>query len=225
MPFFLSDTELPFPPVHLADPDGLLAIGGDLSTDRILQAYRSGIFPWYNGDCILWWAPDPRFVLFPEELRIRKSFRSFLRKNESASDGFSWTVNRSFTNVIVACREIIRPGQDGTWITDGIQEAYSRLHKLGFAHSVETWQNGQLAGGLYGIRLGRVFFGESMFSRVSQASRFALINYVRLLAEEGVRLIDCQVHTRYLESFGARMIGRPEFMSLLKLYVPDSGTV
>ncbi|MFZ9388474.1 MAG: leucyl/phenylalanyl-tRNA--protein transferase [Chitinophagaceae bacterium] len=223
MPFFLSDNENRFPPVHLADADGILALGGDLSTERLLLAYRSGIFPWYDGETIIWWAPDPRFVLFPEELKISRSFRSFLQKNDPGSGGFEWTVNRAFPEVIKACREIKRPGQSGTWITPEVEKAYVRLHELGYAHSAETWQDGRLIGGLYGIRMGNVFFGESMFSRQSQASRFAFVNYVSELQKEGVQLIDCQVYTDYLKSFGARMISRDRFSRLLQKWIPSTG--
>jgi len=215
MPYFLNKNDVRFPPVAEADPDGLLAIGGDLSVDRLLSAYRSGIFPWYDRDPILWWSPDPRFVLFPEELRISKSFQNFLRKNDSREDRFTWSVNRAFPDVIRACREINRPGQEGTWITRDMESSFCRLHEKGYAHSVEVWVGDELAGGLYGIRMGKMFFGESMFSRRSHASRFALIHYTRQLRQEGVLLIDCQVYTEYLESFGARMIDREEFITLL----------
>lgn len=210
MPLFALDKELIFPPVQLAEPDGLLAIGGDLSTERLQLAYQSGIFPWYEGDTILWWCPDPRFVLFPGELKITKSTRALMKKEE-----FEFTTNKAFADVIHHCKAIKRPGQQGTWITPEVEKAYCKMHELGFAHSAEVWQNGKLAGGLYGIKLGKVFFGESMFSQVSNASRFAFTRYVQQLIEEGIQLIDCQVYTEYLESFGARMIPRNEFVSLL----------
>ena len=216
MPFFLSDNELQFPPVDTADPDGLLAIGGDLSPNRLLLAYRKGIFPWYDEGLPLWWCPDPRFVLFPEELRIRKSVRKLLDNNQ-----FEFTVNKAFTEVINLCRKIERPNQAGTWIGSEIVEAYCRLHTLGFAHSAEVWKDGELAGGLYGIRLGNVFFGESMFSRVSEASRYAFITYVQMLMQEGVALVDCQVYTAYLESFGARMISRKAFTGILQQQIRE----
>jgi leucyl/phenylalanyl-tRNA--protein transferase len=212
MPLFALSTELAFPPVHLAEPDGLLAIGGDLSPERLLLAYRHGIFPWYEGDHVLWWCPDPRFVLFPDELRISKSMKPVLRKKE-----FDFTINQAFTEVIRQCKKISRPGQDGTWITDELERAYITMHQLGHAHSAEVWKNNELVGGLYGIRLGKVFFGESMFSKESNASRFSFINYVHHLKNEGVELIDCQVYTEYLESFGARMIGRKEFVRLVDI--------
>ncbi len=215
MPLFALDKELIFPPVHLAEPDGLLAIGGDLSPERLLLAYQNGIFPWYEGDTILWWCPDPRFVLFPGELKISKSTRALLKK-----EGFEFTHNKAFAAVIQQCKAIRRPGQQGTWITPELEKAYCKMHELGFAHSAEVWQDGELAGGLYGIKLGKVFFGESMFSRVSNASRYAFTNYVLLLKEEGIQLIDCQVYTEYLENFGARMISRQEFISLLEVLIP-----
>ena len=210
MPLFVIDRKLFFPPVHLAESDGLLAIGGDLSTDRLLLAYRSGIFPWYEGEPVLWWCPDPRFVLFPTELKISKSINSLFKKN-----AFEFTTNKAFSQVIHLCKETKRPGQQGTWITDEVEKAYCRMHDLGFAHSAEVWTKGELIGGLYGIKLGKIFFGESMFSKVSNASRFAFINYVQQIKEEGMELIDCQVYTEYLESFGARMVPREEFIKLL----------
>ncbi|MBM3416174.1 MAG: leucyl/phenylalanyl-tRNA--protein transferase [Bacteroidetes bacterium] len=217
MPLFALDKELYFPPVHLAEPDGLLAMGGDLSAKRLLLAYQNGIFPWYEGDTILWWCPHPRFVLFPEELKISKAVKSVLNKNEPARPpgGFEFTVNRAFQEVIRNCKSIKRPGQQGTWITEEIEKAYCRMHELGHAHSAEVWKEGKLVGGLYGIKLGKVFFGESMFSKVSYASRIAFIKYVELLKTEGIQLIDCQVYTEYLESMGARMIKRNEFIDLL----------
>jgi leucyl/phenylalanyl-tRNA--protein transferase len=211
MPLFVLDTELAFPPVHLAEPDGLLAMGGDLSPERLLLAYRNGIFPWYEGEHILWWAPDPRFVLFPEEVKISKSIRSLQNRNE-----FDFTVNKAFASVIHQCKKIARPGQDGTWITNEVEKAYIKMHELGYAHSAEVWKNHELVGGLYGIKLGKVFFGESMFSKVSNASRYAFITYVQQLKKEGIHLIDCQVYTEYLESMGARMIPGKTFTTLLK---------
>jgi leucyl/phenylalanyl-tRNA--protein transferase len=211
MPLFALDKQLIFPPVHLAEPDGLLAVGGDLTTDRLLLAYRTGIFPWYEGDHILWWSPDPRFVLFPADLKISKSMRVLLKRN-----AFEFTVNEAFTAVINSCKTISRKEQDGTWITDEVKKAYTRLHELGYAQSAEVWQNGELAGGLYGIRLGKVFFGESMFSKQSNASKYAFISYVQQIKTEGVQLIDCQVYTEHLQSLGANMISRDIFISLLR---------
>jgi leucyl/phenylalanyl-tRNA--protein transferase len=212
MPLFVLDKELRFPPAYLAEPDGLLAMGGDLSPERLLLAYRQGIFPWYDGDYILWWSPDPRFVLFPEELKISKSIRPLLNRNE-----FDFTINKAFKEVIQQCRKITRPGQEGTWISDEMEKAYIKLHELGHAHSAEAWKNGELVGGLYGIKMGHVFFGESMFSKQSLASRYAFVKYIQQLKQEGIHLIDCQVYTPYLESMGARMIPGEEFRKLLAL--------
>jgi leucyl/phenylalanyl-tRNA--protein transferase len=210
MSLFVLNNELIFPPVHLAEPDGLLAIGGDLSTERLLLAYRSGIFPWYEGSHILWWCPDPRFVLFPEELKVSKSMQQLMKKKH-----FTFTVNKAFGQVIANCKTISRRDQDGTWITDEVKAAYTRLHEEGHAHSAEAWLNGELVGGLYGMRMGKVFFGESMFSKMSNASKYAFISYARLLPSEGVCLIDCQVYTEHLESLGARMIPRDDFTALI----------
>jgi len=215
MPLFILNPELIFPPVALAEPDGLLAVGGDLSTERLLLAYRQGIFPWYEGQHILWWCPDPRFVLFPGELRESKSMKQLLKR-----DVFEFRVNTDFTGVITNCKSIARRGQESTWITDEVRAAYTRLHHTGYAHSAEAWQDGKLVGGLYGIRLGKVFFGESMFSTVSNASKYAFISYVHQLREEGVGLIDCQVYTEHLESLGARMIPRYDFIALLEQLTP-----
>lgn len=215
MPLFALDKELAFPPVHLAEPDGLLAMGGDLSVERLLLAYRNGIFPWYEGEHILWWSPDPRFVLFPAELKISKSIKPLLNRNE-----FAFTTNKAFEQVINYCKETKRPGQEGTWITDEVEKAYCRLHELGHAHSAEVWKDDTLVGGLYGIKMGKVFFGESMFSKLSNASRFAFIKYVQQLKEEGTELIDCQIYTEYLESMGAKMIDRKDFINYLRNLIP-----
>jgi leucyl/phenylalanyl-tRNA--protein transferase len=211
---FLND-DLMFPPVEMADEDGVLAIGGDLSADRLLLAYRSGIFPWYNEtEPIVWWSPNPRFVLFPEKLRVTKSMHTVLNNGR-----LRFTINRAFDKVIQNCKTIYRKEQDGTWISPAVQEAYTQLHKLGHAHSAEAWLDGELVGGLYGIKMGKVFFGESMFSKVSNASKFAFIKYVHQLQRENIALIDCQVYTAHLESFGAKMIDRKKFMELLKEYL------
>jgi leucyl/phenylalanyl-tRNA---protein transferase len=215
MPLFALDTEIIFPPVHLSEPDGLLAMGGDLSVERLVAAYRSGIFPWYEGDTILWWCPHPRFVLYPDELKINKSIKPLLNR-----DSFVFTINKAFKQVIHHCKETKRPGQEGTWITDEVEKAYCQLHELGYAHSAEVWKDGELAGGLYGIKMGKVFFGESMFSKVSNASRYTFIKYVQQLKKEGIEIIDCQVYTEYLESMGARMIDRDTFMSTLEQLIP-----
>ena len=216
MPLFVLDKTLYFPPVHFAEHDGLLAMGGDLSPERLLLAYRNGIFPWYEEEPILWWSPDPRFVLFPSELKINKSIKPLLNRNE-----FDFTINKAFKEVIVQCKKIDRPGQDGTWITDEVEKAFLKMHELGHAHSAEVWKDGELVGGFYGIKLGKVFFGESMFSKVSNASRYAFIKYIEQLKKEGIELIDCQVYTEYLESFGARMIKGKEFTGLLKELIPE----
>ena len=211
MPLFILDKELSFPPVHLSETDGLLAIGGDLSEERLLLAYRNGIFPWYEGEHILWWSPDPRFVLFPGELKISKSMKQVLKKAE-----FGFTINKAFEDVIKNCKSTPRKGQEGTWITDEVKKAYTLMYKKGYAHSAEVWNEDKLVGGLYGIKLGKVFFGESMFSKETNASKYAFINYVQHLKTEGIELIDCQVYTEHLESLGARMIDRKPFIELLK---------
>ncbi len=211
---FLNDN-LIFPPAEMSTSEGIVAMGGDLSVERLLLAYRSGIFPWYNEEePIVWWSPDPRFVLFPENLRVTKSMQSILNNGR-----FRFTVNRAFTTVLQNCKIITRKNQQGTWITPEIQHAYITLHELGYAHSAEAWMNGELVGGLYGIRLGNVFFGESMFNKVSNASKFAFINYVHQLKKENIALIDCQVYTAHLESLGAKMIKRAMFLELLKKHL------
>ena len=218
MPLFVLNKELYFPPVHLSEPDGLLAMGGDLSPERLILAYRNGIFPWYEGDHILWWCPDPRFVLFPNELKVSKSMKAVLKKDE-----FEFTVNKAFSVVIHYCKKAKRSGQFGTWITDEIERAYCQLHELGYAHSAEAWKNGKLVGGLYGIKIGKIFFGESMFSKETNASKFAFIKYIQhLKKEEDIELIDCQVYTEHLGSMGARMIERGEFISLLNKSIENN---
>jgi leucyl/phenylalanyl-tRNA---protein transferase len=210
---YLLNKELFFPPLTMADEDGLLAIGGDLSKERLLLAYHSGIFPWYNeDDPICWWSPDPRFVLYPAELKISSSMKTVLQNGK-----FRFTINRAFTQVIQNCKTISREGQDGTWISPAMQKAYTILHEQGYAHSAETWLDGKLVGGLYGIRLGNIFFGESMFSLKTNASKFAFINYVTQMQKENVQLIDCQLHTNHLESLGAKMIPRELFTEILAI--------
>ncbi len=211
MPLYALDESIWFPPVEEALPDGLLAMGGDLSPERLLLAYRQGIFPWYDGDIPLWWCPNPRFVLIPDELKVSKSMKALIKKN-----AFEFRTNTAFGEVIRHCKETKREGQDGTWINENVEAAYTSLHEMGFAHSAEAWKDGKLVGGLYGIRLGKVFFGESMFSNESNASKFAFIQYVELLRSEGVLLIDCQIHTEHLESLGAKMIMRQQFIQLLQ---------
>ena len=200
-----------FPDVSEADEHGILAVGGDLSPERLLLAYRSGIFPWFEDDePILWWSPSERMVLFPDELIVSKSMRTILRKNT-----FTVTFNKDFRAVITNCSKIRRNGQGGTWITDNMIEAYVKLHEMGYAKSVEVWQNEELVGGLYGIDLGTIFCGESMFSKVSNASKAAFITLVENLKIRQYKLVDCQVHNDHLESLGAREIDRIEFMKIL----------
>lgn len=213
MPVFGLGQQLVFPPVHLANSDGILAIGGDLSPERLLLAYQSGIFPWYDEqDPIIWWAPDPRFVLWPAELKVSKSMRQVLRR-----ETFRISFDQDFASVISHCQKIPRPGQQGTWITGEMQRAYLALHEAGYAHSVEVWQEETLVGGLYGVSLGGSFFGESMFAHVSNASKAGFITLVRKLEAQGFSMIDCQVYTQHLESLGAKDISRPAFMQQLGL--------
>ena len=212
---FLLSNELYFPPVTEADEEGILAIGGDLSTQRLLLAYRKGIFPWYSDDePIIWWCPNPRFVLFPDEIKISKSMRAVLKKQT-----YSFTINNCFNNVIKNCKTINREGQSDTWISEEVIDAYTNLHNLGYALSAETWKNNKLVGGLYGVKMGNIFFGESMFSLSPNASKVAFIQLVQHLKNEGVKLIDCQVYTTHLESLGAKMIDRNDFMRLLEQHL------
>lgn len=208
-----SDDSCRFPNVELAlrEPDGLLAVGGDLSPKRLLAAYRQGIFPWYNHDQpILWWAPDPRMVLFPQRLKISRSLSKTLRK-----DHFTVTADTAFADVIHACSKPRTSDADGTWITDEMIQAYCRLHELGHAHSAECWRDGELVGGLYGVAMGGVFFGESMFSRVTDASKVAFVQLVQQLRQWGFSLIDCQVESTHLQSLGAENISRQHFSAYL----------
>jgi leucyl/phenylalanyl-tRNA--protein transferase len=209
--YWLADDSLDFPDPGGANKDGLVALGGDLSPDRLLNAYNQGLFPWFNeGDPILWWSPDPRFVLFPGDLKVSKSMRPYFNQRK-----FEVSYDADFRAVITACQQMYRPGQGGTWITDDMVDAYCQLHQLGFAHSVEVWKEGELVGGLYGIALGRIFFGESMFARASNASKFGFISLVRRLEEHGYTLIDCQQETRHLASLGGRGIPRTRFLNYL----------
>lgn len=211
MPVFTLNENIAFPPVHLAETNGILAIGGDLSTERLIAAYTQGIFPWYSeGDPIIWWSPDPRFVLFPHELRVSKTMRQVLRRKI-----FDITIDKNFREVILGCREP-RKYERHTWITDEMLEAYVRLHEIGIAHSVEAWKDGKLAGGLYGLSLGKCFFGESMFSRESNASKAAFITLIQKLTKTGFTLIDCQVYTGHLESLGAKFILREKYIAILQ---------
>lgn len=209
---YLLSQDLVFPPVYLANKDGLLAVGGDLSAERLLLAYKSGIFPWYNaGEPIIWYSPDPRMVLFPKNLKISKSMKQIIRKNQ-----FRATFNQNFLEVISNCKNSYREGQGGTWITDEMEQAYINLHKLGVAKSVEVWEGNELVGGLYGIDLGHIFCGESMFSKVSNASKFAFIYLAQKLEREHYKLIDCQVYNEHLDSLGAEEISRSAFLTYLK---------
>ncbi|MFS4454673.1 leucyl/phenylalanyl-tRNA--protein transferase [Maribacter sp. 2304DJ31-5] len=208
---FLSDI-LEFPSVEEADPEGLLAIGGDLSAERLLLAYRSGIFPWFNDNSpILWWSPDPRMVLFPNKIKISKSMRKVLREGQ-----FKITKNTCFEEIMGQCASAKRKDQDGTWITDDMKKAYLGLHENGYAKSYEVWEAGELVGGLYGIDLGHVFCGESMFSLKANASKFAFIQLANELSEKKYKLIDCQLYTDHLASLGAEEISRVAFMKLLQ---------
>lgn len=202
-----------FPPLEqaLIEPNGLLCAGGDLSVQRLLLAYRQGIFPWYSvGEPILWWSPDPRMVLVPSEFKISRSLQRTLRAGT-----YQIRLDSNFPAVMRFCAQTPRNGQIGTWITAEIQEAYGKLHKLGFAHSVETWMNGKLVGGLYGLAIGKMFYGESMFSHATDASKLALAHLTRFLTEQGFGLIDCQMNTPHLASLGAREIPRSEFITQL----------
>jgi leucyl/phenylalanyl-tRNA---protein transferase len=209
--YFLSK-ELFFPPVSEANPDGILAIGGDLSSERLLLAYKSGIFPWFEeGEPIFWWSPNPRMVLFLDELVVSKSMRNILNRNS-----FKVTFNQNFREVISICQKIKRDGQNGTWITKDMMEAYCKLNEMGIAKSVEVWQNEELVGGLYGIDLGHIFCGESMFSKVSNASKVAFIALVNQLNKDNYKVLDCQVYNEHLESLGCREIEREDFIKILK---------
>ncbi|HHV29415.1 MAG TPA: leucyl/phenylalanyl-tRNA--protein transferase [Clostridium sp.] len=209
MPVFRLSKELIFPHPSLANEDGILAVGGDLSCERLLLAYRNGIFPWFTEyDPILWWSPDPRCVLFPKDIKISKSMKKFLRKQL-----YEVTFDTCFKDVITMCAELRR---DNTWITSDIIDSYCKLHNLGFAHSIETWHEGALVGGLYGVSLGKCFFGESMFSVMENASKTALITLSQKLEEKDFLLIDCQVHSKHLESLGAVNIDRDKFLKYLE---------
>lgn len=206
---------MPLPPVEeaLEEPNGLLAVGGDLSPARLLEAYGKGIFPWYSeGEPILWWSPDPRMVLFPDELHVSRSLKKRLHRG-----GFEVKFDTAFRQVMMACAVTQRGDEEhGTWITSELVEAYCELHQLGYAHSVETWISGKLAGGLYGVRIGSMFYGESMFHRETDASKIAFVHLVDHLRREGVEMIDCQMNTEHLASFGAREIPRADFINRLQ---------
>jgi len=205
----ILSNKLEFPPVDQATEEGLLAIGGDLSTDRLILAYKKGIFPWFeNGQPVLWWSPDPRFVLFPEKLKISKSLKQTIRNKV-----FNITINKAFDQVIKACSEIERPGQTGTWITENMISAYIDLHEMGYAISVEVWLEENLVGGLYGIDIGNnIFCGESMFSKVNNASK---VGFVKFIQSSNYQLYDCQVFTEHLARFGAENMPRQEFINII----------
>ena len=205
-------TDIWFPDVEESTEEGIVAVGGDLSVERLILAYSRGIFPWYSSDRspILWWSPNPRFVLFPENLIVSKSMRPYFNQNK-----FKVTWDQNFEDVIKNCQKIDREDQPGTWITSKMLAAYIQLHKKGYAHSVEVWLENELVGGLYGISLGKVFFGESMFAKVSNASKFGFISLVNQLKQKGFLLIDCQQETKHLESLGANAIKRKDFIDIL----------
>ena len=209
--YFLT-SELYFPPASETSPEGIIAVGGDLSPERLLLAYQNGIFPWYDNDePKLWWCPEERMVLFFENLRITKSMRNILNRKE-----FQVTFNTAFRDVISNCQQSPRKDQDGTWISDEIVEAYCKLHELGHAKSVEVWQNEELVGGLYGIDLGDVFCGESMFSKIPNASKVGFIHLAKQLEIANYKILDCQVHNNHLESLGCIEIDRDDFLMILK---------
>ena len=212
MPVFLLNNRIEFPPPRLASEMGLLALGGDLSRKRLLLAYRMGIFPWFSErEPIMWWSPDPRLVLYPEEIKISKSLQKIMKK-----EIFRITIDSAFDQVINACAEIRRKNNEGTWIVNDMIEAYCSLHESGFAHSVEAWRHDKLVGGLYGVSLGGCFFGESMFTRISNASKVAFVKLVEHLKTLSFDLIDCQLTTTHLKQFGAREIPRSQFLTQLE---------
>jgi leucyl/phenylalanyl-tRNA---protein transferase len=211
MPVFRLTKEIAFPPPHLAEPSGLLAIGGDLGPERLIWAYQNGIFPWFEEDDLpFWYAPDPRFVLFPKELKVHKSMRSIFNQQK-----FEYTLDTHFETVMRHCAAAYREGQMGSWISDTFVEGYTRLHQLGLAHAVEVWQEGELVGGLYGIAIGKIFYGESMFSLVPNASKAGFIYFTQALEALNFKLVDCQQETPHLGSLGARPISRDLFMEYL----------
>jgi len=219
MPVYLLSEALIFPHPRLASREGLLAVGGDLSQERLLSAYNQGIFPWFSdGEPILWWSPDPRLILFPHEFKVSRSLKKVLKRSQ-----FDITIDRAFRRVITECAETRMAKKESTWIVREMIEAYCRLHETGFAHSVEAWQNGVLVGGLYGVSLGKCFFGESMFTTVSNASKVALAGLVYFLKSNEFHMIDCQITTKHLISMGAREIPRDRFLALLQasLKEPD----
>lgn len=210
--YWLPDDELIFPDPQYIDDEGIVALGGDLSPERLILAYSNGIFPWYNeGEPIIWWSPNPRFVLYPKDLKVSKSMRQVLRR-----ETFKVTFDTDFASVLWNCQQIKRTDQEGTWITDEMYDAYVHLHHLGLAHSVEVWQDEKLVGGLYGISIGKCFFGESMFAKVSNASKAGFITMVQKLESIGFEMIDCQTETGHLRSLGGDFIDRKDFLEYLK---------
>ena len=209
---YLSPNEISFPdPQFLESESGLMAIGGDLSPERLLFAYQLGLFPWFNeGEEILWWCPNPRFVIFPNQLKVSKSMKKILR-----DEVFTFTENQCFRRVMEECKNVYRKDQDGTWISNELINSFEILHQNGIAKSVEVWQNNELVGGFYGVQIGKVFCGESMFSKVSNASKAGFINFVQKNSEE-LQLVDCQIHTEHLESLGATMIPKLDYLKILK---------
>ena len=211
MPVYQLSEDIVFPPPYLASKSGLLAIGGDLSRKRLLLAYSMGIFPWYStGEPILWWSPDPRLVLYPDEFKVSRSLKKVIKKG-----AFRVTMDRAFEDVITQCARVRLENHEGTWIVDDMVRAYCRLHASGFAHSIESWQDDRLAGGLYGVSLGNCFFGESMFTRITNASKVALAALVEYLQARRFAFIDCQIATEHLISFGAREISRARYLKEL----------
>lgn len=217
MAVYLLDEEIWFPPPESAEESGLLAVGGDLSPERLLLAYSNGIFPWFNEDQdIMWWCPKQRFVIFPKEIRISRSMKKFMRRTN-----LRVFMNRDFAQVIHSCR-ILREETEGTWITDGMEAAYKALYRLGYAASVEVYEDEMLVGGLYGVTIGRCFFGESMFSKVSNASKLALICLAQYLEKQGYYMIDCQFHTDHLESMGGRFLPYKDYMEYVRRGIEES---
>jgi leucyl/phenylalanyl-tRNA---protein transferase len=219
IPYLTVNDSFQFPDPSEAEVPGIVASGGNLSPGMLVSAYRQGIFPWFNEeDPILWWSPDPRFVLYPERLHVSKSMNKIIKRRT-----FSVSFDTAFDQVIDCCAAKERPGQDGTWITRDMRDAYCVLHRLGIAHSAEAWQDGRLVGGLYGLSLGKIFFGESMFTHVPNASKTAFISLVRELSVRGVKLIDCQVYTHHLHSLGAEDIPRDRYLKELKALLEQAG--
>lgn len=217
----LDSDHMAFPPADHANPDGLLAIGGELREDWLLSAYAGGIFPWFNeGDPIMWWSPDPRFVLYPAEVKVKKSMRPFLNNTK-----YEFKLDTNFEAVISQCAKVPRSGQNGTWITEHMKSAYIDLHKIGMAHSAEIWLEGELIGGLYGVSIGKAFYGESMFSLKPNASKLAFIRLCVWLAKRSFQIVDCQIHSEHLESLGAMHMPRNEFLDILDLSMDGASHV